>query len=279
MFSFNKGRPIAIIKNGRYNNQILHLYDPYQKCCDKCSGHCKSSKNKCCQDCIGSGCGEGIDNDKKQKTEFIIHDSGKLQPLPNFKKTERLYIAGPTESGKSFYIKNFLLQYRKVYPDRDIHIFSNVESDPEIDVIPKIKKYKLDLQLNSQNGFIKSEKLANSMVVFDDIDRIQNKNISNIIKNLRDDLLTKGRHEDISVIVTNHLLTDYKDTRIILNESNSFTFFPKSGSVYGLNYILKTYLGLGKDQIKKVMNLNSRWVTIYKLYPNYVLYEKGAFIM
>jgi hypothetical protein len=278
MFSLSKGRPIAIVHGGRYNNQILYLYDPYQKCCDSCSALCKTKKNKCCESCLGAGCGQG-DEDKKERKEFIIHDGGKLQPLPNFTKTERLYIAGPTESGKSFYIKNFLLQYRKVYPHRDIHIFSNVESDKEIDVIPRIKKYKLDLQLNSQNGFIKSEKLANSMVVFDDIDRIQNKNISTIIKNLRDDLLTKGRHDDISVIVTNHLLTDYKDTRIILNESNSFTFYPKSGSVYGLNYILKTYLGLSKEQIKKVMNLNSRWVTIYKLYPNYVLYERGAFIL
>jgi hypothetical protein len=278
MLSLNKGRPIAIVKNGRYNNQIVHLFDPHSKCCEKCSDSCKNTKNKCCKDCLGGSCGSG-GNLKDSKTEFTINDSGILQPLPNFNKPDRNYIAGPTDSGKSYYIKNLLLQLRKVYPEKPIHIFSDVDEDPELDNIPLINKYKLDSDMIMKNGYIKPEKLSNSIVVFDDIDSIQNKEISKIISSLRDSLLRRGRHESISVIVTSHLLTNYKDTRIILNESDFITLFPKAGNVYSLKYILEKYVGLSRDQIKKLLALNSRWVTIYKRYPNYIMYEKGIYLI
>jgi len=99
------------------------------------------------------------------------------------------------------------------------------------------------------------------------------------VQTLRDSLLKRGRHEDISVVVTNHLLTNYKETRTILNEVNSITFFPKSGSSHGIQYMLKTYVGLAAKQIQRIFTLPSRWITVYKHYPMYVVYEKGIYLL
>ena len=46
-----------------------------------------------------------------------------------------------------------------------------------------------------------------------------------------------------------------------------------------MKYLLDSYFGLDKDQIKKIKKLNSRWVTIMKTYPMIVMYEKGAYIL
>ncbi len=334
MLSFERGRPIAIIKDGKYNNKIIHLYDPNEKCCSKCSDKCINRRRKCCEDCKGGKCGAGlmdadIKNDpldtlreedirkhKKKlskeemskiryalknyeepddellskiynlsmkqvsdqsKKEFLLHDDGVINPLPHFKQTERTFIAGPTGSGKSYYTKKYLTQLRKVFPDKKIFIFSDVDEDPELDDIPGIIRVKLDKNMIDKP--IRPAKLADSIVVFDDIDSIQDKEISNSVMKLRDSLLRRGRHEDISVIVTSHLMSNYKDTRIILNEANSITFFPRSGATDAIKYTLKKYCNMNSKEIEKCLKLPSRWVTVYKNYPNYILYEKGVYLL
>ena len=226
---------------------------------------------------------EIIDNAKKQgkelsKKELKIFDNGIAQPLPRFNKTERCFIAGQTESGKSFFCKQYLRQLLKVHPDKKIWLISDVDEDEELDCLPNLHRLKLTDELIDKKP-PKPEVFRDSVVLFDDIDSIANKKIYNIIQNLRDQLLRRGRHENISVLITSHLCTNYKETRIILNESNSITIFPRSGSAHGIKYLLKIYCGLDKHQIHKIFNLPSRAVTIYMYRPMYVIYEKGMYLL
>ena len=66
-----------------------------------------------------------------------------IQQIPD-KETERsiLYITGPSGSGKSFYTKNYILEYKKIFPKNNIYIFSSLENDETLDKIPKIKRIK-----------------------------------------------------------------------------------------------------------------------------------------
>jgi hypothetical protein len=64
-----------------------------------------------------------------------------------------------------------------------------------------------------------------------------------------------------------------------MNEMTSVTIFPKSGSAQQIRYALTTYYGLSKQQVQNILNIRSRWVTVYKSYPMTVLHEKGAFIL
>jgi len=107
----------------------------------------------------------------------------------------------------------------------------------------------------------------------------EHKKIADIVRRLRDDLLETGRHEKAYVVAVSHQLLNYKHTRQLLNESTSVTFFPCSGSDYHIKRFLKTYCGLDEANIKKILKLPSRWVTLYKTYPMYVLYEKGCFLI
>lgn len=304
MLSFTKGRPIAIIKGGKYDNEILHITDsddkkvidnnPLDILKDVYKGTNKQKLtlaqiNKI-KNALKKGDDdypdsvyeiiEGVRNKSKEKSkkEFKIFDEGIIQPLPRFNKTERCYIAGQTECGKTYWCKRYLQQLRKVYPKKKIYIFSDVAEDPELDCIPNLTRFELDDEL-AEKPAIKPEVFKDSICVFDDIDSIQNKKLYKVIQNLRDSLLRRGRHEDISTLITSHLLTNYKDTRIILNECNSITIFCRSGSTYGIKYLLKKYIGLDKKGIQKVLDLPSRWVSIYKNHPQYILYEKGVYIV
>jgi hypothetical protein len=212
------------------------------------------------------------------KKELKLFDDGILQPLPRFNKTERCFIAGQTECGKTFYCRKYLEQLRKVFPDKKIYVFSDVEHDDEIDCLKNIVRFKLDDELLNKDP-IRPEKFKDSICVFDDVDSIQNPALLKYIQALRDSLLRRGRHEDISCLITSHLLTNYKDTRIILNECNSLTVFCRSGSSHGIKYLLNKYVGLDKKQIQKAMDLPSRWITIHKNHPQYILYEKGAYLI
>ncbi len=134
-----------------------------------------------------------------------------------------------------------------------------------------IERFKLDNDT--------MEKMRDSMVIFDDVDQIHETKTRKKIYNCINEILCNGRHFDIDLIVTNHHLSDYRNTRTILNESNSITIFPRSGCSHQIEHVLKNYVGLSKDQIEKIKNLPSRWVTIFKRFPLCVLYSSGVYIL
>ena len=219
------------------------------------------------------------DLNRKLDREYHISD-GTLQPLPNKDKTERLYIAGPSDSGKSYYCSKYLTEYKKMFPKKKIYIFSDVDED---EVLDKLEPIRIKLDHSLVENEIKPEELKNgkegSLVLFDDIDSIQDKKIFNSIGKLRDALLKRGRHENITVLVTNHNISDYNKTRVVLNEANGITVFPKSGATHGVQRVLKVYCGLGKEQIKRIFDLPTRWCLVTKNFPMYVMYSQGVYLL
>lgn len=303
MLSLKQGRPIAVIKKGKFNNKIVYVdeetnepikHNPLDVLEDIFKGSNKMKlkrsdmakiKNALKNDTedIDDSLYEIINNAKNKskecsKKELKIYDNGVCFPLPRFNKTERAYICGQTECGKSYWCKQYLKKLVKVHPNKKIILISDVNEDPELDDLKNITRLKLDDELENKKP-PKPELFKDSVVLFDDIDSIQNKKVYNMIQTLRDSLLRRGRHENISVLITSHLCTDYKNTRIILNECNSITIFPRSGSSHGIKYLLKKYAGLDKKQIEKVFNLPSRAVTIYMYSPQYVVYDKGVYLL
>lgn len=309
MLSFNaygNGKPISIIKGGKYNNKIIYLEEdtpdnaqniinnnPLDMVNEEFIRNLKKKLNaeelRDLTHSLRSGISphseilKGIVNtilqESKRKSlkEFKIYDEGVIQPLPNFNKTERCYIAGPTECGKSYVCKKYMEQLTKVHPDMPIYLFSDVEEDPEIDSINNLKRIPLTEDMIENPP--PTTKFKDSICIFDDIDSIQNRKLYKVIQGLRDSLLRRGRHDNISTLITSHLMSNYKDTRIILNECNSITFFPRSGASDAIKYTLQKYAGMGKKAVSKTINLPSRWVMVYKSYPSYVMYEKGVYIL
>lgn len=230
----------------------------------------------------------------KCKQEVRI-DDGFLFPIPQEIKGQVncLYIGGPSGSGKSTFTANYVKYYKKMYPDRPIWLFSSKTEDKVLDKIG-VKRIVIDEGLFEEGGMDTAEFLkgkSGAMVLFDDIDTIKNINVKNEkgkdklldlnkeVHRIRDNLIETGRSKGVSVISTGHQLMDYKKTRNLLNEAQGIVFFPKSSGPYHIERLLKVYCGLKHDVIKKIMNLDSRWIYINKNYPMYIISEHKAFLI
>ena len=201
-----------------------------------------------------------------------------IQQLPD-KETERsiLYITGPSGSGKSYYTRNYILEYKKLFSKNNVYIFSSLDSDETLDKIPKIKRIKFTDKFLLYD--FKITDFKDSLVIFDDVDSETNKFKKKKIFDILSMILNTGRHERCSCIFTSHLSCAGNETKLILSEAHSITIFPKNAGNRSLKYLLDSYFGLDKHQINYIKKLNSRFVTLIKTYPSVLISEKQAIIL
>lgn len=248
MLNTQAGRPIGIIDDGDNDGKIISI-----------------DENRT----------DGYD-------EIFMHEDSYLRPLMNFKERGVYYVAGPSGSGKSTYAINLIKDYLIMFPKTDFYLFSRTDyhNDPVFKGM-KIKQIKIDESLLTHPIDIEKELDNRSILFFDDCGTIQNNKLKLYIEGLMSDVMEVGRKLNISIVITNHLIlpNDKKFSRTVLNETQYLTIFPKSGSSQQIKYALKTYFGLNNTQINKILQLDSRWVTIIKGYPMTVIYQKGVYIL
>jgi len=229
---------------------------------------------------------EDIDN--TGYTNSIELSDGKYikNQYPNVHLRDICYVAGSMGSGKSYYCKNYINDFKVQFPKKSIILLSRIEEDESFrDMIQNDTIISFDLNDESiiENPIDVKKEMNDSLLIFDDYDTLDKKIAKSVEITLNDTLLN-GRDQsnkglDIYCLVTGHQIMNYQKTRAILNECSSITFFPRSGGIYHITRCLKVYLGCDKHTITKILNLESRWVTVYKRYPNWCLYEHGLFKM
>ena len=222
------------------------------------------------------------DDDKGEKTIQLTDDLF-FQPLPNTDKNKRniWYNAGASGCGKSYTAKTIANNYLKLYPDRPIYVVSKLDKDETLDSIDG-NIQRLNYREFEDNPPDINE-FYDCMIIFDDFDTISPKKLLDKVLNFIDDISIMGRkHKDdqgnISMVVISHFLTNYKKTRLILNECDFMTLFPQATSTHALNYVLKNYVGMDKEEVKQLRKLG-RWVMIHKMYPQYVLSQQKAYLL
>lgn len=314
MLSTEIGNPIAKIEEGHNKVKILGLVNPdnkedakelqkikvkdkkgnkvikKKKCCKNHSNkYCNVIGNECCDYCpyFSDNESESEDEIKPKINENLrkeFYSSHKLIPLPNLEKRAVEYITGPAGSGKSTMCANLAQEFKKTYPEKSILIFcrSEVKNDPAYAKLnPKQFELTNDIVVNP----IDIEKELNpkgSLCIFDDTETILDKKIHSAVEKLIIDALVCGRKLDCSVFVTSHLVIPQSGkhfSRNLLNEVDTVTVFPKFGSKNQIEYALKTYWSLDKQEIEKIMKIDSRWIRVTKSYPRYVMYENGCYLL
>lgn len=295
MLSFKSGKPFAKITGGTNHGKTLYINDGIKNNADDEYEYDTDKLNKFSKPQLLE-LKRALDEDDDafltggvKKTYNKIKHNGNIGPnfydenctvnlIPTDDPNQRdsLYITGPSGSGKSFYIAQFIEQYIRKYPNREIIVISAKDEDPALD---KYDPIRIPIDDDLVIDPIELDELENSLVIFDDIDQLPNKHIQNAVWNLRDQILEVGRSKGISVCTVSHLLTNYKASRICLNESDYVIFFPKSGAKYQIQYFLKNYAGMNKDQIKKIFNINSRAVVLKKTYPMCIIYQNGCYVV
>lgn len=242
----NGDRPLCIVRGGSFNNEIIYLNE---------------------LDDDGNANGDS--------NELEISE-GKIELLPADKKSrDCIVVAGRSGSGKSFFTRNFIKNYMKLYPKRNVLLFSPVEEDKAFDDLT-INKIMLDDDL-LENPFDITE-LKDSLVVFDDTDSVIDPKLKKIIIDLQNSILEIGRHNNVSTIITIHKICDYKRTRTLLNEAHYVVLFLRGNRSHLSKYYLKNHLDLSKSELKRVYNLPSRWVCFSNVFPSPIISEKNVYI-
>jgi hypothetical protein len=201
--------------------------------------------------------------------------SGECQPLPA-PTNERGYIFGQTGSGKSVFCCKYAQEWERDHLDEPVYLISNIGEDPEIDKLPDLIRIPVEDVTEDQ---VSPQSVHDSLVIFDDIDAIPDKNVGKKIEAVRDEILTTGRHQNIYCLVTSHIGADFKHSRVPINESAFVVIFPQGGNWNQINRILKTYCGLSREQEARIKSLPSRWVMLHKSFPMYVVHEKGCYLV
>lgn len=227
--------------------------------------------------------------DESGTQEIKLTGRSQFQPIPVKEKDqiERLYISGASGSGKSTYLAKYIREFLKMKGNKNktIYLFSSVDYDPQLDdhfednlvrVLDEIDEDEL-----IGNPLTIDDFDSGSVLIFDDTFKITSPKVRVMIFCLLESMLEIARHKDLTIIVTSHILSNYRQTRTIQNEATSVTVFPQySGGLYGIKEYLKRKIGMSSLEMKRFLSLskNSRWVSIYRRNPMFVLSSKEAYI-
>jgi hypothetical protein len=201
--------------------------------------------------------------------------SSSFQIIPSSDERSVIYICGKSGSGKTYYIKCYIQEFHKEHPKSPIWFISPKYDDT---TLKEVKKWVTQLRLDDE--FLKEEicleDLRGSLVIFDDIEAIMDKQIKEKVFRLLNLVMTDGRSYGISCCIVSHSPTNGKETRLMLLENSHCAFFPNYLSDHNLNYLCKNYLGLDKGHIDKILKTNDRSCSVLNN-PRVVITDKLAF--
>jgi hypothetical protein len=209
----------------------------------------------------------------ESKNQSLIVNDGRLVHVPSadgIHQRDVLYVAGASGSGKSTYISSYVAEYKRRFPKNKVYIISRLDKDEALD---KHNPIRILLDDDFIEDPVQPDELADSLVVFDDTDTIKQKELQKAVNHLKNDILETGRHHRIFMCIVSHLLTNHGETKTVLNECTSVTFFPSSGSLRQITYMLESYIGLTKKDVKKITKMKSRAITVFKHYPQAIMAE------
>jgi len=304
--SVKGSRPIAIAKGGEFHDEILYLHEDDDKAVKRPKGEISAvrytkemsavpsrdrvkvmnrlnealRKGLSADDLVGETdtireLYAKMKKDSEGKGSIALPDDSSFQliPSPDPKKREIFYICGASGSGKSYIAKGLAESYKKLHPGREVYLISKLEEDSTID---KAKPKRINAQ-TLVDDYPSIEEFQDCMVIFDDIDCFDGK-VLKAVHQLIDDIAITGRHTNTTMLFLTHFITNYKKTRLVLNEATHYVVYPQSTSYHALGYLLKTHVGMTKDDVRDLRKLG-RWVCICKNYPQTLLSEHTAKIL
>lgn len=307
--SFDKvmgAKPIAVVKGGADNGKVLYIHeDDHKGSKPKLEinpqkyatemrelkpqervklitrlqeAHSKglASDQLVGETALGKALYERIIHDASKETKIDLPDDSQFQliPSPDPKRREVFYIAGASGSGKSYIAKGIAEYYKKLFPDREIYLISKLGEDSTLDQLEYLHRINIQTLIDD---YPKLDEFEDCLVIFDDYDTFTG-NAEKVIHKLIDDLATMGRHTNTTMLCLSHYLTNYKKTRLLLNEATHIVVYPMATSFHALGYLLKTHIGMTKDDVRDLKKMG-RWVCVYKHYPQWLLSVQHARVL
>lgn len=204
---------------------------------------------------------------------------------PVFNDRMTMFIAGAPGAGKSYLAKQMI---NLLPPTYDILLFTALEEkDGNFEDLGKERLYKIKMTPETLSKITLAEirsraKSPQTILLFDDVDKIRDPKIQNLTFAIMNDALANGRgHEkhdgngDIHVICTSHSANDYQKTKYTFENSNYVALFPGVTPALQL-YRMFDKLGLEKELCMKMMKLGRaqkiRSIIVHKVVPMYMIF-------
>jgi hypothetical protein len=189
-------------------------------------------------------------------------------PDPDPKVRQVWYVAGQSGSGKSYFARGIAEAYKKLFPDREIYLISKLNEDSTLDTmkVGKPKRISLDSLVSDP---VEMEELRDCLIIADDWDTLDKVYFDKVHK-LIEDICIMGRHTNTSILILSHYLTNYKKTRLMLNEAHYLVLYPMATSFKALKYVCENYGGADKEHCMKMKKLG-RWIVLAKNYPSWLM--------
>ena len=231
-----------------------------------------------------------IDMEKvKNKDDIKREVETELDILPIFHRPEdqniRIYVAGQSGCGKTYFTAEILKVYHKIYSKQKIYLFTSLDYDKHYDGDKTLKKHIIRYQLTDENAElltalnIDDGDLKDSICVFDDF-LLTEPILRKIVDTIKNVLLKRGRHYNTDVLIINDKILGGHKTITEMNQSNYICVFPYCTNFYEIESALTKYIGLSKSDIEKVREIEdeTRWMCFYKIYPKYCVHQRGALL-
>ena len=139
--SGNKLRPVARVMGGKYNGKTISLNDKLDEI------------------------------DETDFKKLRIPTNSVFQLLPDKSASRQIiYCTGASGSGKSTFTRKYVKEYKKLYKDREVYLFSALKEDESLDEI-KPKRFRID------------ESLVNDPLDIEDFFNNKNKKTKTFISN------------------------------------------------------------------------------------------------
>lgn len=217
--------------------------------------------------------------DELEKKQIVIDSKlGHFQVCPDVENDAwfgHTAVFGASGSGKSTWIGNFVKRYTKQFPETEVLIFSPIRDDEALKKL-NAKYIKIDESIVEEPLSI--DEFVDSILIFDDIESINNKKFKEAIIDFRDQVLETGRHKKICAICVSHIILGGQSTKKILNECGTTVLFPHS-NFNGIRNLLTRYYGMDKDNVSFVKDTPSRWVCVKRDYPTTIITENSVKIL
>ena len=235
--------------------------------------------------------GRMADDDEEEEEEDVYGVASAQRSLsgaewrPKFTDRMTMFIAGAPGAGKSYLAKQMI---QLLPDDLDILLFTALEEkDGNFDELGKGRLYKIKMTPEVLSSIKLSEirertKGHQCILLFDDVDKIREPKIQNLVFAIMNDALANGRgHEkhdgkgDIHVICTSHSANDYQKTKYTFENSNYVALFPGTTPPLQM-YRMFDKLGLDKELCQYMMRLGRRQeirsIVIHKVVPMYIIF-------
>jgi Cdc6-like AAA superfamily ATPase len=207
---------------------------------------------------------------------FQIFFPGTHRSTRESKHNDVIVISGKKGSGKTELAKFMAYVYHEKFPRNRVIVFSGIKdlyNDLSWAIKVDLKEVEQEEQEKSRgdySGIPDASEFRDSLVIFDDTEKMPNAKIEKMLYQLVNVLAQNGRNFGTNVICILHQVNKGLQSTTLLREADTFIIFPRSYDMNTFNTLIH-HLGFSKEDAQALYAQKDEWfILIHQTIPSYV---------